>query len=391
MKNKFLITLPMLLVYFHLFSQNVGIGETTPQSKLEIKGTNSLSTSNGLLAKNSNNDSLFRINNAGGIFIGSKTKDFGQLEIINNGNLYQHFILRGTNHNSNTGRFYSNLLFTDETSNRYWKMNSLVYGLGSGILNYSKNNTFSVGTDSLPDMITIDGTGKIAMGESFIPQAYLDIATNFDNENKPQLMLRGTGIQNRSYQYFGDIGGTNFWYIESRHGGLTPSSSSFNFGYNGIRSMGLDNEQNLIVGLETSTTTSGKLKVFNNSSGASAQLLLHESETGDYSRLRFTNNNAGKYWDVAGYLDPTDAASRLNFFHNVAGNVLTLTGEGKTGFNNSSPHTKTTVQITGSASAGTTPLILDNIKEYADNAAALGAELPIGAIYRTGDLMKIVH
>ncbi len=34
---------------------------------------------------------------------------------------------------------------------------------------------------------------------------------------------------------------------------------------------------------------------------------------------------------------------------------------------------------------------MQGIKEYADNAAALAASLKIGAIYRTGDLLKIVH
>lgn len=378
------------LINFITYGQNIGIGETLPQSKLEIKGNNTLSLSNSLLVKNSNNDSLFRITNAGEVIAGSKTKDFGQLQLINNGNLARHLLLKGTNHN-NTGQFFTNTRFTDETENRFWQFRSLVYGEGSGNMNHSKSNTFSIGTDSLPDMITIDGTGKMAMGESFNPQAYLDIATNFNSENIPQLMLRGTGIQNRSYQYFADIGGSNFWYIESRHDALIPSNSSFNFGYNGIRAMGLDNERNLIVGTEVSTTNSGKLKIFNNSSGVNAQLLLHESESNDYSRLRFTNNNAGKYWDVAGYLDPSDAASRLNFFHNVTGNVLTLTGDGKAGFNNSSPHMRTTVQITGSVAAGTTPLMLVSIKEYVDNAAALAAGLPVGAIYRTGDLLKIVH
>ncbi len=390
MKKSTPLVLFICLINFITYGQNIGIGETLPQSKLEIKGNNTLSLSNSLLVKNSNNDSLFRITNAGEVIAGSKTKDFGQLQVINNGNRTQHLLLKGTNHN-NTGQFFTNTRFTDDTENRFWQFRSLVYGSGSGNMNHSKNNTFSIGTDSLPDMITIDGTGKMAMGESFIPQAYLDIATNFNSENIPQLMLRGTGMQNRSYQYFADIGGSNFWYIESRHDVLSPSNSSFNFGYNGIRAMGLDNERNLIVGTEVTTSNSGKLKIFNNSSGASAQLLLHENETNDYSRLRFTNANAGKYWDVAGYLDPLDMNSRLNFFHNMAGNVMTLTGDGKSGFNSSSPHIRTTVQITGSISAGTTPLMLVNIKEYVDNADAVGAGLPVGAIYRTGDLLKIVH
>lgn len=36
-------------------------------------------------------------------------------------------------------------------------------------------------------------------------------------------------------------------------------------------------------------------------------------------------------------------------------------------------------------------VIHSNISEYADNAAAIAAGLPIGAEYRTGDLLKVVH
>ena len=36
-------------------------------------------------------------------------------------------------------------------------------------------------------------------------------------------------------------------------------------------------------------------------------------------------------------------------------------------------------------------LRLSNIAEYADNAAALGAGLVAGDVYRTGDTLKIVH
>lgn len=38
-----------------------------------------------------------------------------------------------------------------------------------------------------------------------------------------------------------------------------------------------------------------------------------------------------------------------------------------------------------------TPAIIEGCNEYADNAAALAAGLPIGALYRTGDVLKVVH
>jgi hypothetical protein len=38
-----------------------------------------------------------------------------------------------------------------------------------------------------------------------------------------------------------------------------------------------------------------------------------------------------------------------------------------------------------------TSFILSNVNEYTDNAAAITAGLDNGQVYRTGDLLKIVH
>lgn len=38
-----------------------------------------------------------------------------------------------------------------------------------------------------------------------------------------------------------------------------------------------------------------------------------------------------------------------------------------------------------------TSFTLSNVMEYADNAAAVTAGLNVGQVYRTGDLLKIVH
>ena len=38
-----------------------------------------------------------------------------------------------------------------------------------------------------------------------------------------------------------------------------------------------------------------------------------------------------------------------------------------------------------------TSFILSDVPQYADNAAAITAGLDIGQVYRTGDLLKIVH
>lgn len=38
-----------------------------------------------------------------------------------------------------------------------------------------------------------------------------------------------------------------------------------------------------------------------------------------------------------------------------------------------------------------TSFTLSNVSEYADNAAAITAGLNVGQVYRTGDVLKIVH
>lgn len=38
-----------------------------------------------------------------------------------------------------------------------------------------------------------------------------------------------------------------------------------------------------------------------------------------------------------------------------------------------------------------TSFVLSNVQEYADNAAAIAAGLTVGRVYRTGDVLKIVH
>ena len=41
--------------------------------------------------------------------------------------------------------------------------------------------------------------------------------------------------------------------------------------------------------------------------------------------------------------------------------------------------------------APTAPLVIDGVASYADNAAAIAGGVEVGGVYRTGDLLKIVH
>ena len=71
MKKKILL-LPvgLFLVMQITFSQNVGIGTTTPTAKLEIKSDATTGITNAFMVKNSNGDTLIRVRNNGNTNIG---------------------------------------------------------------------------------------------------------------------------------------------------------------------------------------------------------------------------------------------------------------------------------------------------------------------------------
>ena len=62
--------------------------------------------------------------------------------------------------------------------------------------------------------------------------------------------------------------------------------------------------------------------------------------------------------------------------------------QGKVGFGTNAPAAK--LHVVKSTSE-LTPAIISGCNEYSDNAAALAAGLPSGALYRTGDVLKVVH
>lgn len=72
------------------------------------------------------------------------------------------------------------------------------------------------------------------------------------------------------------------------------------------------------------------------------QLLLVQSNQNDYSRIRFSNSRipSTRYWDIASFTaGAAPANDRLDFWNKGKGSVLTLTGDGNIGINNSSPKT----------------------------------------------------
>lgn len=69
-------------------------------------------------------------------------------------------------------------------------------------------------------------------------------------------------------------------------------------------------------------------------------------------------------------------------------NALTILKNGKTGIGILEP--QATLHVINNIT-DLTPVIIEGCNEYTDNAAALAAGLPVGALYRTGDVLKVVH
>lgn len=94
------------------------------------------------------------------------------------------------------------------------------------------------------------------------------------------------------------------------------------------------------VGSGTTEPPEAKLTVISNKS--TPQLLLVQSNQNDYSRIRFSSTRISsiRYWDIASFTGGAGLANdRLNFWNGGKGDILTLTGDGNIGINNSSPKT----------------------------------------------------
>jgi hypothetical protein len=113
-------------------------------------------------------------------------------------------------------------------------------------------------------------------------------------------------------------------------------------------------------------------------------------------RISLSNFSPGASanWTISGYSNQNADSSYLKFQHFLGlpfNRLIQFTGSGKLGVNASEIASQTQVQINGRNNPNNTPLLLNNVQEYPGNTEALAAGLPGGAIYRTGDLLKIVH
>ncbi len=333
--KKITIALISIFVFFQLRAQNVGIRETNPKATLEIKGSTMTPDSNALMIRNSNNDTLFKMNNEGTAVIGSVQRDFGQLQIISNAKLgYSNLQLTGTNFGGNTGIHFSDLIFNGTATNKYWRIASRLNG-PDNTDNYSANNYFSIHTDSLSNFLNLTGEGKMGLGSN-TPKAYLEIKNDAGGSTiTPQLSLVGTGLASRSYIHFTSADQLNYWYMRGQHNG----------GFNNFI-IGL-NENNPFFGMDETGQTfiggggglnDGQVNISFNSNLSKAHLSLYETDANDFARIIFQNASSNTdNWQIAGLINATPANAKLNFYHNVFGNVMSLTGDGKVGIGNASP------------------------------------------------------
>ncbi|MGE8554672.1 MAG: hypothetical protein ACN6OB_12155 [Chryseobacterium jejuense] len=89
------------------------------------------------------------------------------------------------------------------------------------------------------------------------------------------------------------------------------------------------------------------------------------------SRYRFTGDTAANAYNLF-----SQGADTKNYF------------EGRVGIGVSAPSAP--LHVVKQAS-DLTPALIEGCNDFADNAAAISAGLPIGALYRTGDFVKVVH
>jgi len=142
------------------------MGTTTPHARLEIKGTSVYNFVPSLLIRNSTSDSILAVSDTGIATIGSVSKDFGQLQIINDGKYRDHLILAGTNF-ANAGRYISGINFTGvNNTDRFWRIATLNYGPDAGSNYGTRNSSMQFQNDSISQVMVLHGDGNVTVGSS---------------------------------------------------------------------------------------------------------------------------------------------------------------------------------------------------------------------------------
>lgn len=167
--------------------------------------------------------------------------------------------------------------------------------------------------------------------------------------------------------FYYSLHGINYAIKDSTGGGSDTNFATSNLTFTGDR---------------THTLGTNYLKLVNTSSGYFEHITGDQTFVSDYSRLM---NNA-PFFTVEHY-DATNNITTSILSTLSSGGQVKLSAQ--SGVGNS--------QVIASATDGVTlfngdgKILLLNVNEYTDNAAAVAAGAATGTVYRTGDILKIVH
>ena len=258
-------TVLFFVIAFTSFTQNVGIGTNTPLTKLHIFSGPS-----------------------------GNTTPFSPLIVESNGNTYINLLSPDAN----------------ETSILFGKAENSAHG---GIIynNPSTANGFQFRTNGNTTRMSLSNAGFLGIGTSS-PAAKLDVVggNNWDLTGsegdvrigngtyrlKIGIALSGGGAGGTGIMQYGSPTGYNVLALGSQGKNILRLN-----GNTGRAGIGTDNP-------------GGDLEIQSNAN-ATPQLLVRQTNAGDYGRVRITNSSGSNYWDIAGYHGATATDDRLNFFN----------------------------------------------------------------------------
>ena len=149
--------------------------------------------------------------------------------------------------------------------------------------------------------------------------------------------------------------------------------------YEGTGLMSLNTEGKLY--LKSTAHFEGSVGIGTSSPAAKLEVADTPTGTNDPVAIRITNlrSSLNLFWELRAYDSGAGGPyGRFSIFGGISGGTdkLVITTTGNVGIGTIDPKSK--LQVVG-------------LPEYADNATAVAAGLTIGAFYRTGDLLKVVH
>ncbi len=244
---------------------------------------------------------------------------------------------------------------------------SNTYGVNTGV------NLFSTGTLGAGNIYGVTSTAGGVNGGGNVGDISVNNLRAFDGSARPytvsghtftspmaiggqmEVSLVGGGTSTVTSAY-----GVNASFNASMAGGsVTAGAAASLRSYTGFGSTGNYNITRLYGLFVDAADTSTGTKVINNSYG----LFI--------SRYRFTGDTASNAYNLY-----SQGADTKNYF------------QGRIGAGTNVPAAQ--LHVVKQAS-DLTPAIIEGCPDLADNAAALAAGLPVGALYKTGDVLKVVH